>query len=50
MGLCCVVVIAFDTYYDISLKNSTRPERLRNVVPVEFTVDNFFATSDASLK
>ena len=39
-----------DTYYDISLKNSTRSRRLGNAVPVEFTVDDAFDISDTSLK
>ena len=50
MGSCCVVVIAFDTYYNISLKNSTRYGRLGNAVPVELTADDAFDISDPSLK
>ena len=48
-GSCRVVIIAFQTYYDISLKNSTRSGRPRNAVLVEFAVDNAFGTIDASL-
>ena len=50
MGSCRVVVIAFDVYYDISLKSSTRSGRLGNAIPVEFTVDDTFDISDTSLK
>ena len=50
MGSCRVVVIAFDTYYNISLNNSTRCEHLGNAVLVEFTVDDAFDISDTSLK
>ena len=50
MGSCRVVLIAFDVYYDISLKNSTRSGRLGNAIPVEFTVDDTFDISDTSLK
>ena len=39
MGSCHVVVIAFGTYYDISLKNSTQSGRLGNAVHVEFNAD-----------
>ena len=39
MGSCHLVVIAFDTYYDISLKNSTQSGRLGNAIPVEFNAD-----------
>ena len=49
-GSCRVVVIAFDTYYDISLKSSTQSGRLGNAVPVKFTVDDAFDISGASLK
>ena len=50
MGSCCVGTIAFDTYYNISLKKSVRSGRLGNAVPVEITVDDAFDISDASLK
>ena len=50
MGSCRVVIITFDTYYDISLKNFTPSRRLGNAVPLEFTVDDAFGISDASLK
>ena len=50
MRSCRVAVTAFDTYYSISLKNSTQSGRLGNAVPVEFTVDDAFDISDASLK
>ena len=50
MGSCRVIVIAFDTYYDISLKNSTSSWFLGNAVHVEFTLDNAFDISDASFK
>ena len=49
-GSCCVVTTAFDTYYDISLKNSMQSGRLGNAVPVEFTVDDASNISYASLK
>ena len=49
-GSCRVVVIAFDTYYDISIKSSTQSGRLGNAVLVEFTVDDAFDINDASLK
>ena len=50
MGSCCVDVIAFDTYYDIFLKNSWWSGRLGNTVPVEFNLDYAFDISDASLQ
>ena len=50
MGLFCVVVIMFDTYYDTSLKNSTRSVHLGYAVPVGFTVDDAFDISDTCLK
>ena len=49
MGSGCVVVIAFDTYYDIFRKNSWWSGRLGNAVPVEFNLDHAFDISDASL-
>ena len=49
-GSCRVEVIAFDTYYDISIKSSTQSGRLGNAVLVEFTVDDAFDINDASLK
>ena len=50
MGSCRVIIIAFDTYYDISLKNSTSSWFLGNAVHVEFTLGNAFDISDASFK
>ena len=50
VGLCRVVVIVFNTYYNISLKNSKRSGLLGNAVPVEFTVDHAFDISYTSLK
>ena len=49
-GSCRVVVIALDTYYDISLKSFTQSGRLGNAVPVKFTVDDAFDINGASLK
>ena len=50
MESCYVVVIAFDTYYDIFLKNFRWSGRLGNAVPVEFNLDDAFDISDASLQ
>ena len=47
-GSCRVVVIAFDAYYDISIKSSTQSGRLGNAILVEFTVDDAFDINDAS--
>ena len=50
MGSCRVDVIAFDTYYNISIKNFTPSGRLGNAVPVEFTLNDAFNIRDASFK
>ena len=45
-GSCRAVVNAFDTYYDIYLKNCKRSGCLGDAAPVELTVDDAFDISD----
>ena len=50
MGSCRVVINAFNTCYNISLKNWKQSRCLGDAAPVKFTVDDAFDISDVSLK
>ena len=44
------VVVAFDTYLDVSLKDAVRSYRIGKTIPVQYAVNDYFDNEKLSLK